>query len=143
MRLPIVALLLVSSAASAAEPVGRVKTVAHPAWIVRDGARVEARVGEPVFEKDAVETGAGGRIGITLTDHTTLSTGPSSRLDLESYRFDSAALKGNLLANMKRGTLAVSSGDIARSGADAMKVKTPRAVLGVRGTEFLVRVTEP
>jgi hypothetical protein len=41
---------------------------------------------------------------------------------------------------MRRGTLAAVSGDIARSSPGAMKVKTPTAVLGVRGTTFAVQV---
>jgi len=45
-----------------------------------------------------------------------------------------------MLADMRRGTLAVVSGDIARSSPGAMKIKTPTAILGVRGTTFAVQV---
>ena len=48
-----------------------------------------------------------------------------------------------MLANMLQGTLAVKSGDIARGSPGKMRVKTPFAILGVRGTTFLVRVEEP
>jgi hypothetical protein len=44
---------------------------------------------------------------------------------------------------LKRGTLAVVSGKLAKQSPDAMKVRTPAAVLGVRGTEFLVRTGDP
>jgi hypothetical protein len=136
--------LLAWSLAAAAESagIGQIKTVSDPAWVMRGETRIDAKVGDAVYEKDIVETGAGGKVGITLSDNTMLSVGPGSRLALETFQFDSAALKGNLLANMQRGTLAVTTGDIARSAPDAMKVKTPSAVLGVRGTDFLVRVVE-
>jgi len=136
--------LLACSATWAADPapIGQIKTATEPLWVLRGDARMPAKVGDAVYEKDVVETGKGGRVGITLSDNTMLSVGPESRLALETFHFDSAALKGNLLANMQRGTLAVSTGDIARSAPDAMKIQTPSAVLGVRGTDFLVRVVE-
>jgi hypothetical protein len=43
---------------------------------------------------------------------------------------------------MQHGTLAVISGRIASHSPDAMKVRTPTAILGVRGTKFLVQVKE-
>jgi hypothetical protein len=45
-----------------------------------------------------------------------------------------------MLADMRKGTLAVVSGDITRSTPGAMKIKTPTAVIGVRGTTFAVQV---
>jgi hypothetical protein len=34
----------------------------------------------------------------------------------------------------------VLSGRIAKTGGDAMRVRTPTSILGVRGTHFMVRV---
>ena len=51
----------------------------------------------------------------------------------------SAVQRGLLALAAKQGTLAVVSGKLAKQSPDAMKVKTPAAILGVRGTEFLVR----
>ena len=44
-------------------------------------------------------------------------------------------------AHARRGTLAVKSGYIVQQGppGEAMRVRTPAAILGVRGTEFVVR----
>lgn len=136
-------LTIVPSIAADGSSIGQIKTATAPAWVTRDGKRTEAKVGDSVHEKDVVETGASGKLGITLVDNTMLSVGSGSRLAFDTFKFDSAAMKGNLLANMQRGTLAVTTGDIARSAPDAMKVQTPSAVLGVRGTEFLVRVVGP
>ena len=57
----------------------------------------------------------------------------------DEFQFDSNDFRGAMLADMRWGTLAVVSGDIARSTPGAMKIKTPAALLGVRGTEFVVR----
>ena len=75
-----------------------------------------------------------------MTDNTVMSAGPQSVLALTQYNFDSSNFKGTMLADMRKGTLAVVSGDIARSSPDAMKVRTPTVILGVRGTRFTVQV---
>ena len=137
------AALVLSAAAAglaAAPQIAMVKTVSGQAVILRDGARLPAKVGDAVLENDTLETGPDGAIGITFTDNTVMSAGPSSLLALEQYQFDSSNFNGKMVADMRKGTLAVVSGDIARSSADAMKIRTPTAVLGVRGTRFTVQV---
>jgi hypothetical protein len=57
---------------------------------------------------------------------------------LERYAFDPTTHRGRFDAALARGTLAVVSGKIAKQAPDAMTVKTPAAILGVRGTEFVV-----
>ena len=108
--------------------------------VLRSGQRLPANIGDPLFEKDIIETGPDGGIGITFIDNTVFSTGPSSQLALDEFRFDSNNFRGSMLADMRQGTLAVVSGDITRSSPGAMKIKTPTAVLGVRGTTFAVQV---
>ncbi len=129
-------------AAAESAAIGHVRTVSGDAALVRDGSPEPAKVGSEVFRKDVIETGKDGSIGVTFTDNTVFSAGPNSSIALEEYAFNSSAFKGNLLARMDRGTLNVVSGDIARTSPEAMKVKTPTAILGVRGTTFLVKVDE-
>ena len=93
-----------------------------------------------LFVKDGIETGPDGAIGITFVDNTIFSAGPNSELALDAFQFDSNNFRGSMLADMRQGTLAVVSGDITRSSPGAMKVKTPTAVLGVRGTTFAIQV---
>ena len=122
--------------------VAQIKTVSGDARIVRSGARSTARVGDPLYEKDTIETGADGSIGITFIDNTVMSSGPDSQIVLEDYKFNSSNFKGSMLADMNRGTVSMISGDIARSSPGAMKVKTPTAILGVRGTRFVIEVKD-
>jgi len=61
-------------------------------------------------------------------------------LVLEQYAFNSTTHDGKFNARLDRGSLAVVSGKIAKQSPDAMVVKTPSSLLGVRGTEFLVKV---
>ena len=69
-----------------------------------------------------------------------MSAGPNSEIALEDYKFDSNNFKGSMLTDLNKGTLSMVSGDIAKSSPSAMKVKTPDAILGVRGTHFVVEV---
>ena len=120
--------------------VGQVKTASGTALLLRGEQRLAAKPGDAVLQKDVIETGADGAIGVTLIDNTVLSAGPNSQVALEEYSFNSSNFTGAMLADMRKGTLAVVSGDIARSSPDAMKVRTPTAILGVRGTQFAVQV---
>jgi hypothetical protein len=122
--------------------VAQIKTVAGQAEIVRSGARIVARVGDSLYEKDTIETGPDGSIGITFIDNTVMSSGPDSQIVLEDYKFNSSNFKGSMLADMNRGTVSMISGDIARSSPGAMRVKTPTAILGVRGTRFVIEVKD-
>jgi len=136
-------LVVFGSAALADGPqVAQIKTVSGQAEIVRNGARTAARIGDPLFEKDTIETGTDGAIGITFIDNTVMSSGANSQIILEDYKFNSSNFTGSMLTDMNRGTLSMVSGDIARSSPGKMKVKTPTAILGVRGTRFVVEVNE-
>jgi hypothetical protein len=120
--------------------IAQIKKVSGQAAIQRSGKRLPANIGDPLFEKDVVETGADGALGITFIDNTVFSAGPNSQITLDEFRFDSNNFQGAMLADMRQGSLAVVSGDITRSTPGAMKIKTPTAILGVRGTTFAVQV---
>ena len=142
LKLCLAALLLLPLAATAAEPVGQVKNASGDAALLRDGQRLAAKPGDPVQEKDVIETGKDGTIGVTLIDNTVISAGPNSQIALEEYSFNSSSFTGSMLADMRKGTATMVSGDIARGSPDAMKVRTPTAIMGVRGTYFAVQVAE-
>ncbi|MBV8281617.1 MAG: FecR domain-containing protein, partial [Candidatus Eremiobacteraeota bacterium] len=123
----------------AADPIGQIKTAAGTVAIERAGARQPAAAGDRVLQSDVVTTGADGTVGITFLDNSMMSLGPSSSLALDQFRFDSTTHDGVFESSLKRGTLAVKSGYIVQQTPEAMRVRTPAAILGVRGTEFVVR----
>jgi len=120
--------------------IAQVKTAAGGAFAMRDGKRLPVKAGDALYEKDVLQTDADGSVGITFTDNTVLSLGPGSEAALSEYTFDSSNFQGAMLTDMHKGTLSMVSGDIARSSPGAMKVRTPTAILGVRGTSFAVEV---
>ena len=124
----------------AAQDAGRVKTVKGTVYIERGGQREVALVGSGVRQADTLVTGPDGAVGVTLADDTLLSAGPNSVLVIERFVYE-ANQPGSVEAALTKGTLAVVSGRIAKQAPDAMRVKTPSAILGVRGTEFVVRAS--
>lgn len=126
-----------------AEDVGQVKVAKGAVHVERDGARIPAEVGMGIRQSDVLVTGADGSAGVTFSDNSLLSTGPNSVLAVERYSFNSTTHVGRFDASLKKGTLAVVSGKMVKQSPDAMRVRTPAAIMGVRGTEFLVQVDEP
>jgi hypothetical protein len=120
--------------------IAQIKTASGAAFVMRNGNREAAKPGDLLYEKDVLQTDAGGALGATFTDNTVLSLGPNSEAALAQYSFDSGNFTGSMLTDMHKGTLTMVSGDIARSSPSAMKVKTPSAMLGVRGTSFAIEV---
>jgi hypothetical protein len=141
--LPLVALMAVlAPAPSPAQEAGHVKVARGAVQIERAGQKVPATVGTAVQAGDVVTTGTDGSVGITFLDNSLLSAGPNSVLAIDRFAFDSTTHQGAFESSLRKGTLAVVSGKLAKQSPEAMKVKTPAAVLGVRGTEFLVRTGE-
>jgi len=122
-----------------AEEAGHVKVAKGAVQIERTGEKLPAMVGAPVQPGDVVTTGPDGSVGITFLDNSLLSAGPNSVLSIDRFAFDSTTHQGSFESSLKQGTLAVVSGKLAKQSPEAMRVRTPAAVLGVRGTEFLVR----
>ena len=140
MRFTIAAVLLGFTATALAADVGEIKVVPGAAHLERGNARLPVKVGMPVQESDKVVTGTDGTVGITFADNSLLSVGPSSVLAIDRYVFDSTTHAGQFDSTLSRGTLAVISGKMVKQSPDAMRVRTPSAIMGVRGTEFIVRV---
>lgn len=129
-----------SASTSASTAIGYVKTATGISSIIRDGDRKSAAAGQPLFEKDVLETGGNGALGVTLKDNTLLSLGPNSSLALESYLLQPHRDTYSLITRITRGTVQYVSGLIAKLSPDSVQIKTPTATLGVRGTRLLVRV---
>ena len=125
------------SLVSAAD-IGQVKVVRGQVDVERNGRTMPAKVGMRLETADVVKTGADGAIGITMADNSLLSTGPNSILALDRFDYDPTTNQGRFDAALQKGSLSVISGRMAKQSPDAMTVRTPSAILGVRGTEFVV-----
>ena len=131
-----------SSNAFALDEAGTIKTLKGTASIEREGQKIPALIGSKIMVSDRILTGADSSVGITLRDNTLLSAGANSTLVINRFAFDTTTHVGTVDATVKRGTLAVVSGKIAKTSPENVSFNTPTVSLGVRGTEFIVEASE-
>jgi hypothetical protein len=138
------ALLVVASPAFAQQPdaAGRIKVASGSVFIVRGGALVPAQAGQVIFEADSLKTGADGRLGVTLKDDTRVSLGPGSEVRVDRFVYAPSDGRMGLVLKVVRGVMAYVSGRIAKLAPDSIRLETPSAVVGVRGTTLALRVAE-
>jgi hypothetical protein len=123
--------------------VGLVKVSQGTVMVERAGARMPAPVGTALQASDVIVTGADGAAGITFTDNSLVSVGPDSVFAIEKYAFDNTTYAGEFQGSLSKGRLAAVSGKMVKQAPESMKIRTPSAIMGVRGTEFVVQVDEP
>lgn len=136
----LVSTLLFPALASAQDWVGTVKAVGGSVAVERAGQRLPLALGDKVFAGDRIVTGRDSRVAVTLRDDTLISGGADSQLRIDEFEFVPATQKGSVVVAVLRGVSAFVSGLVAKSAPDAMRVATPTATLGIRGTEFIVDV---
>ena len=134
--------LAVALALPALADIGQVKTRKGQVSVERKGQVLPAEVGMALEAADTLKTGPDGAVGITMRDNSLLSAGPNSILSLDRFDFDPTSNQGRFDAQLQRGSLAVVSGRIAKQSPEAMTVRAPSTVLGVRGTEFVVAAND-
>lgn len=124
-----------------ADEIGQIKVSNGTVLIERGEQRILGVPGTRVQQSDVIRTGIDGSVGITFSDNTMMSAGPNSVLSLDRFAFNSTTHEGRFDTSVRNGTLSVISGKISKQSPEAMTVKTPATILGVRGTEFFVQVS--
>jgi hypothetical protein len=142
LPLLVAAVALGLAASAVASEIGQIKVLKGHVTIERNGQVVPCSVGMRLETADVLKTGPDGSVGLTMSDDSLLSAGPNSILSLDRYDFDPLTNNGRFDARLNKGSLAVISGRIAKQTPDAMTVRTPSAILGVRGTEFVVSAND-
>ena len=124
------------------EAAGLVKQVRGTVRVERGQQKLVAIAGMPVLAADKLRTGDDGAVGVTLKDHTLLSAGPNSVLSIEKFSFDGTTHDGSMSVGVRKGTVAVATGKIAKKTPESVDFHTPTTMLGVRGTEFVIEVAD-
>lgn len=123
------------------KPIGRVVaatgsvTIEHAGAVVVQAAAGQAgrtQVGDLVYLGDVVQTGADGRVGINFTDGTSFNLSSNARITLNEFVYDPNGKSNSTLFNLSKGTFTLVAGNVAKTGD--MKIDTPVATLGIRGT---------
>ena len=100
----------------------------------------QAKPSDPVFEGDLVQTGADSALGIVFTDGTAFNLSSNARMTLDRYLFEPEGKSNSTFFNLTKGTFTFVAGKIAKTGD--MKIDTPVATMGIRGTAPHVEILE-
>lgn len=132
-----------ATTAAAADPnlAGMVKRVSGIVNLERGESRLPVTAGTLLRAGDRIVTGTPGGVGIVLADDTLVTAGPGSRVELADVKFDPTTHEGNLVVRLFRGMLHVVTGLIGKQKPENVRIETPTAVMGVRGTEFIVQTS--
>ena len=94
-----------------------------------------------IFSYDTVKTG-NGKVGIEFIDATRVDVTQHSKLIIDEFVYDPNTKTGKLSLRAKLGTVRYASGQIAKNSATNVKITTPTATIGVRGTDFTMTIDE-
>lgn len=131
--------LLTGQAVAEEAVVGFVKIAVGDTSIIDGQINTPAKTGMPLHLGSIIKTGSNGQLGATFKDNTVMSFGPDTEVVIDEYLFAPADGSLKLSVNMLKGTLQYISGVIAKLKPEAVSVKTPAGIIGVRGTRFLAK----
>jgi hypothetical protein len=104
------------------------------------GATDQVKAGDPVYQGDVVATGADGKVGISFTDGTSFNLSANARMALNEFVYDPKSSSNSSLISLTKGTFTFVAGRVAKTGD--MKVDTPVATMGIRGTTPRVEISD-
>jgi len=135
---------------SSPKPIGRVVaatgsvTIEHASAVVVQanisGQASQTKIGDVVYLGDVVQTGTDGRVGINFTDGTSFNLSSNARMALTEFVYDPNGKSNSSLLSLTKGTFTFVAGNIAKTGD--MKVDTPVATLGIRGTTPRIEISD-
>jgi len=105
-----------------------------------NAARAALKVADPIYEKDALQTDVNSSLGVTFDDQTTFSLSANTRIVIDKFVYQQGGSGNAASFNVATGTAAFVASLVAKTGD--MKIATPQATLGIRGTTGIVDVPQ-
>lgn len=97
-----------------------------------------AKPGEALMPGQRISTGPGDAASLVLRDGTALVIGPGSSVALTQFEYDPVTHAGGMLLDVYNGSMRMISGWMGKARPEVVKVRTPYAMTGIRGTDFIV-----
>ncbi len=123
-----------------AQNIGKIRTIEGNVTILRDGKEIVGRLGFNLNEKDEIITFQKSSCGIVFKDNTMITLDEKTRYVVSSYQYDPKNSKYELKGEVKSGKILFNSGKIPKIASNNVGIKTPTAIIGVKGTKFIVEV---
>jgi VCBS repeat-containing protein len=127
-----------AAAPAPAQTIGHVQKLTGTATVVRNGVSVELHIGDAVQKGDVVQTGSDSTIGLTFIDGSAFAMTSNARMVLNEMIYDPNGSSNSSLISLVQGTITFVAGQTAKNGN--MRVDTPVATMGIRGTAVLVEI---
>jgi hypothetical protein len=105
------------------------------------GDKLLAELSLGIFSNDDVRTG-NGRMALTFLDDSILKLTEHSKIIVDEYIYDPDPSKSKLSLRMASGTARFITGKLGRIDKQNIKIRTPSASIGIRGTDFTTTVDE-
>ena len=132
----------VSKAFATTTDIGAIDQIKGSAVLERGASVViDGDVGVGVQSMDEAVT-ANGTMRINFIDETRVELTEQSRLVIDEFVYDPSSDIGSLSLKASLGTVRYASGQIAKRYKQNVKIRTPSATIGVRGTDFIMNVDE-
>ena len=127
------------NASPADEPIGNVATLTGSATVTRNNqSAVPLNLKDDIYLNDVLQTAANSTLGVTFSDETTFNLTANATITVDNYIYEDGGKQNSALFDITKGTVAFVASAVAKSGD--MKITTPTATLGIRGTSGLVEV---
>lgn len=127
-----------SGTTAAATVIGRVTKLSGSATAIRNGVSIQLNMGDNVNKGDVVQAGSDSSLGLTFIDGTVFGLSSNARMVLNEMVYDPNGSSNSSLLSLVQGTITFVAGETAKHGD--MKVDTPVATMGIRGTAVLVEI---
>ncbi|WP_163338557.1 FecR domain-containing protein [Desulfopila sp. IMCC35008] len=126
--------------AEASISAGFVDSLKGDVVLVSSSERVTVRENMHFRTGDTIRTGKDSSVGLIFKDDTVVALGANSELVVEDFVFNPAEEELSFITRLIKGSFSFVTGQIGKLAPKKVKVQTPNATLGVRGTKFLVKV---
>ena len=115
------------------QPIGKIEsakgsfTITHGESVVLqanvgpDGGLGQGKVGDPVYQRDIIQTGADGTVGLALNDGTAFNVSANARIVLDEFVYDPNSTSNSALINLVH--VSFIAAQVAKTGN--MRVDTP------------------
>jgi hypothetical protein len=123
---------------AAAVVVGHVTKLTGTATAVRNGVSIILNQGDNVDKGDVLQSGSDSTLGVTFVDGTVFGLSSNARMVVNEMVYDPNGSNNSSLLSLVQGTISFVAGETAKHGD--MKVDTPVATMGIRGTAVLVEI---
>ncbi len=129
-----------AAAPASDEPIGNVATLTGSASVTRNNAPTPLKLQDDIFQNDVLQTSANSTLGVTFNDATTFNLTANAQITVDSFVYEDGGKQNGALFQIGKGTVAFAAAAVAKTGD--MRISTPTATLGIRGTTGLVEVPE-